>query len=86
MLIDLWHHWLLLRPLLVFMLAGPLLAVALLSRGRGQPRSSERKTYDTRVASSADTDGHREQEPTGRVEASPREWRIDTTASKRRAA
>jgi hypothetical protein len=49
MLIDLWHHWLLLRPLLVFTLAGPLLVFALLLRGRGQPRSSERKTYNAPV-------------------------------------
>jgi hypothetical protein len=86
MLIDLWHHWLLLRPLLVFSLAGPLLVFALLFRGRSRPRSSERKTYDAPVAPSANTDGHREQEPTGRVETTPREWRVDATESKRRAA
>lgn len=87
MLVEIWHHWLLLRPLLVFVLAGPLLVIALLFRGRDQPRGSERRTEDASIAPSADTDGHTEPEPQHRVvEASPLEWRVDRVESDRRAA
>ena len=55
MSIDIWHHYLLLRPLLVFVLAAPLLVLALIFRGRGRSRSSESKARDdaARMASSA---------------------------------
>src|SRR5208282_5157081 len=64
-LIDLWHHWLLLRPLLVFALAGPLLVFALLFRGHGQPRRSEGKTHDDGAPTSLRTitEGRPEPEP-----------------------
>jgi hypothetical protein len=87
MLVESWHHWLLLRPLLVFALAGPLLVSALLFRGRDQPRGSERRTEDASIAPSADTDGHIEPGSQQRVvEASLRQWRVARVESDRRAA
>ncbi len=49
MLIDFWHYWLLLRPLLVFVLAAPFFMIALVFRGRRQSRSLEGKTADASV-------------------------------------
>ena len=88
MSIDLWHHYLLLRPLLIFVLAAPLLVLALIFRGRGRSRSSEGKAHDDAapMASSTTNEGHPEQEPERRVEAGPGEWRVGTVASDRRAA
>jgi hypothetical protein len=88
MSIDLWHHYLLLRPLLVFVLAAPLLVLALIFRGRGRSRGSESKAHDdpARIASSAMNEGHPEQGSERRVEAGPGEWRVGTVASDRRAA
>jgi hypothetical protein len=88
MSIDLWHHYLLLRPLLVFVLAAPLLVLALIFRRRGRSRSSESKAHDDAapMASSAMNESHPEQGPQRRVEAGPGEWRVGTVASDRRAA
>ena len=88
MSIDLWHHYLLLRPLLVFVLAAPLLVLALILRGRGESPSSESKALDdaSPMASSAMNEGHPEQGPERRVEASSYEWRAGAVASDRRAA
>jgi hypothetical protein len=88
MSIDLWHHYLLLRPLLVFVLAAPLLVLALILRGRGESPSSDRKAGDdaSPTASSAMNEDHPEEEPERRIEASSCEWRVGTVTSDRRAA
>ena len=88
MSIDLWHHYLLLRPLLAFVLAGPLLVLALIVRGRGKSPSSESKAHDDAppIASSAMNKGRPEQGPERRVEVSSCERRVGVVASDRRAA
>jgi hypothetical protein len=88
MLTDLWHHWSLLRPLLVFTLAGPLLVFAVLFRARDQPRCSEGKTHDddAPASQSAITQGHPPQEAARQVATDPREWPTGGVASDRRAA
>lgn len=75
MLVELWHHWLLLRPLLVFLLAGPLVVLALLFRGRGEARRSERKTDRAPVALGAIPGGHQDRAPNPGLDSSPHEWR-----------
>ncbi len=85
MSIDLWHHYLLLRPLLVFVLAAPLLVSAVLFRGRAAPRSSDHKTHvQSEAPSVANTGPDSAQEP--QIESSPREWRASAVGSDRRAA
>jgi hypothetical protein len=86
MLIDLWHHYLLLRPLLVFVLAAPLLIGAVLFRGPGRPRSAERKTDDAPETAGAVTGGDPDPGREPGVEASPHEWRVSASQSGRRAA
>jgi hypothetical protein len=87
MLIDLWHHWLLLRPLLVFALAGPLLVFAVLFRGRGRPGSVERQTDATPATPSAKPEAPIQRAPKELgVAATPRQWRVDSGGSDRRVA
>jgi hypothetical protein len=86
MLVDLWQHSLLLRPLLVFVLAGPLLVLALLARWRGQPRHSKRLTRGAPEAQNAVSEGQPEQGPRPRVDAGPQEWPVSAAGSDRRAA
>ena len=87
MSIDLWHHFLLLRPLLVFVLAVPLLVLGLILHRRGESSSLESKAHDaSSMASSAMNEGHPEHGPERRVEASSRGWRAGADASDRRAA
>jgi len=72
MSIDLWHDYLLLRPLLVFVLAAPLLVLALMLRGRGESPRPESKVQEDAapMESSAANEGQPEQDPERRVEAS----------------
>ena len=87
MLIDFWHYWLLLRPLLVFVLAAPFFIIALVFRGRRQSRSLKGKTADAPVLPSTHPEGYPTQGPEHRVvEAGPQEWRVDSVGSDRRAA
>jgi hypothetical protein len=44
---DTWHHWLLLRPLIVFLLAGPLLVLAALV-GLYTKRREEKRTHEAK--------------------------------------
>lgn len=87
MLIDLWHHWLLLRALLVFALAGPLLVLALLVSGPGRPRRSEPQTDAAPAAPSTPTEARfkHPSEEQG-VAATPRQWRAASDEADRRAA
>jgi hypothetical protein len=84
MITELWHHWSLLRLLFIFVLAAPLLLLAALPREHGQPCS--RKTDDAPVPPNDLGEEGSDPEPEPRVEASPREWRIGTSAPDRRAA
>jgi len=77
---DLWHHYLLLRPLLVFVLAGPLIVLAILFRGTGRPRSEDRAP-DNAAPGAPPGSGC---EP--RVESSPSEWPGSDSRPDRRAA
>jgi hypothetical protein len=74
-----WHHYLLLRPLLVFVLAGPLIVLATLFRLTARPRSEDRAPDN--AAPGALPPGR---EP--RVESGPSEWRESDGRSDRRAA
>jgi hypothetical protein len=84
MITELWHHWGLLRPLFVFVLAGPLIMLAALPRRHGQPRG--RKTHDAPVPASDLGEESSGPQPEPRVETSPREWRAGGSAPDRRAA
>ncbi len=68
---ELWHHYLLLRALLVFVLAGPLIVLALLFRRTDRPRSEDRAP-DNAAPGAPPRPGC---EP--RVESTPSEWRGD---------
>jgi len=85
MLIDTWHHYLLLRPLLVFVLATPLIVFAVLFRGHD--RGAE--THDSSEVPEALSDtsgGNAPPENETRVETSPREWQARDPRSDRHAA
>ena len=90
--IDAWHHYLLLRPLLVFVLAAPLIVFAVLSRGQGRPRRTDAKTHDASASSEGEeaprdvTGGDPQPEGEAHVAASPREWPVSTAGSNQRAA
>ena len=90
--IDAWHHYLLLRPLLVFVLAAPLIVFAVLSGGRGRPRRADAKTHDASATSEGEeaprdvTGGDPQPEGEAHVAASPREWPVSTAGSNQRAA
>lgn len=71
MLVELWHHWLLLRPLLVFLLAGPFVVLALLFRGRGEPQGSQRSAAVLGAVASATGNVRPRPSAMHRVEASP---------------
>ncbi len=80
MLNDLWHHYLLLRPLLVFVLAAPVFVLAALFRGHGRARGSDQGMAPGAIAGTG-PDSVRE----ARAESSPREWRVSAKGSDRRA-
>jgi len=89
MLIDTWHHYLLLRPLLVFVLATPLIVCAVLVRGPGRPRNPESGTHDSSEAQEAmrpATCGDPRLESETGVAASPRGCPVAAPGSDRRAA
>lgn len=86
MLVELWHHWMLLRPLLVFGLAAPILVVAVLFRARREARGSERNAEQAPALAGAAGDGHPGTGPQSRAEASPRQWQVGAAGSARRAA
>jgi len=84
MIIELWHHWSLLRMLLMLAFVAPFLIVALFAGRR--PRSSRRKTLDASLSPGAigkEPGGHGAEH---RVEASPRQWPGNGLASNHRAA
>ena len=69
MLVELWHHWVLLRALFVFTLAAPLVIAAVVFRGRSRPGVSEKPSHDQAASPSGAEVGLAH-----RVEASPRQW------------
>jgi hypothetical protein len=81
MLVELWHHWVLLRALFVFTLAAPLFIAAAISRGRSRPRVSEKPSHDQAASPSGAEVG-----PAHRVEASPWQWPGGGAGPVRRAA
>lgn len=88
MIVGLWHNAVLLRLLFVFVLAAPLILVAVFFRGRGDPRQSERKTDSdgAPVVPAAVADAGPDRGSNPGVEASPREWRDDGWRPDRRVA
>jgi hypothetical protein len=81
MLVELWHHWVLLRALFVFTLAAPLFIAAAVFRGRSRPGVSEKPSRDQAAAPSGADVGLAH-----RVEASPRQWPDGGAYRARRAA
>lgn len=84
--LDLWHHWLLLRPLLTFVLALPLIVLALVFRGRGEQRSREKETQQAAASTGANAQVYPNQGPETHAEAGPRPWPGGSVGSDRRAA
>jgi hypothetical protein len=79
---DAFHHWAMLRPLFVFLLAGPLLIVAVLV-DRHLSRRAERKTR--RSATPVDASAPRkEQTPTG--ESGQWSWIAERSGTRGRIA
>jgi hypothetical protein len=81
MLVELWHHWALLRALFVLTLAAPLFIAAAVFRGRSRPGDSEKPSHD-QAAPPSDAEvglAHR-------LEASPRQWPGGGAGPDRRAA
>lgn len=74
MVTDLWHYWLLMRALLVFVLAAPLIVAALLVRGRDRAPGSEHEIGDAPVPPSAIAATQSDQAPEARLGVSPRQW------------
>jgi hypothetical protein len=83
---DFWHYYLLLRPLLVFVLAAPLLVLAALFRGHDRTRGSDHEKRDQGKAPGAITGTGPDSAREARVESSPGEWRVSAKGSERRAA
>ncbi len=69
MLVELWHHWALLRVLFVLTLVAPLFVAAVVLRGRSRPDGAEERAHD-RAASPSDA----QLSLAHRVEGSPRQW------------
>jgi len=86
---DAWHHWLLLRPLIIFVLACPLLILAVLLGRRRDRRDAERTevsepTTDRGTAGPEDA-ASRGYEVASSVGCTPRQW-DNKARSTRRAA
>lgn len=75
---DAWHHWLLLRPLIVFVLACPLLIVAVFFGRRRDRRDAERTDLPDAKADRGPAESEaapsRGYEVASSVKLTPREW------------
>jgi len=74
---DAWHHWLFLRPLFVFVLACPLLILAVFVGSHRERRDAKRarKEEAGRAPPAINDESHREYESARSASQTPDEWR-----------
>ncbi|HTP45999.1 MAG TPA: hypothetical protein VMQ50_03640 [Casimicrobiaceae bacterium] len=85
---DAWHHWLLLRPLIVFVLACPLLILAVLIGRRRDRRDAKRaREAEADAARAAEKDKvSRGYETASAARQTPRGWNGEAPEPRRRVA
>jgi len=74
---DAWHHWLFLRPLIVFVLACPLLILAVFVGSYRERRDARRarKAEAGRTPPAINDEPHRDYEAARSARRTPDEWR-----------